>query len=69
MSTTYSNLWEFSAVFLTHQNVHYSTNNKLTDHVERKVPKYEYHKIRERKVKSLTKNGSNHEKKGIWKVN
>ena len=28
----------------------------LTDHVERKVPKYEYHKIRERKVKTLTGN-------------
>ena len=28
----------------------------LTDYVERKVPKYEYHKIRERKVKSLTRN-------------
>jgi len=25
------------------------------DHVERKVPKYEYHKIRERKVKTLNK--------------
>ena len=27
-----------------------------SDHVERKVPKYEYHKIRERKVKTLTRN-------------
>jgi hypothetical protein len=26
------------------------------DHVERKVPKYEYHKLRERKVKTLTRN-------------
>ena len=27
-----------------------------TDHVERKVPKYEYHKIWERKVKTLARN-------------
>ena len=27
-----------------------------TDHVERKVPKYENHKLRERKVKTLTRN-------------
>ena len=26
------------------------------DHVERKVPKYENHKLRERKVKTLTRN-------------
>ena len=26
------------------------------DHVESKIPKYEYHKIRERKVKTLTRN-------------
>jgi hypothetical protein len=26
------------------------------DHMERKVPKYEYNKIRERKVKTLTGN-------------
>ena len=29
---------------------------KLLDHVERKVPKYENHKLRERKVKTLTRN-------------
>ena len=28
----------------------------ILDHVERKVPKYEYHNIRERKVKTLTRN-------------
>ena len=27
----------------------------ITGHVERKVPKYEYHKIRERKVKTYQK--------------
>ena len=27
-----------------------------TDHVERKVTKYENHKLRERKVKTLTRN-------------
>jgi hypothetical protein len=30
------------------------------DHMERKVPKYEYHKIRERKVKTLTRNRRDH---------
>ena len=30
--------------------------NQIINHVERKVPKYEYHKIRERKVKTLTRN-------------
>ena len=30
--------------------------DKETDHVERKVPKYENHKIRGRKVKTLTRN-------------
>ena len=30
--------------------------NTVTDHVERKVPKYENHKLRERKVKTLTRN-------------
>jgi hypothetical protein len=29
--------------------------NIYTDHMERKVPKYEYHKIRERKVKTGTR--------------
>jgi hypothetical protein len=28
----------------------------FSDHVERKVPKYENHKLRERKVKTLTRN-------------
>ena len=28
----------------------------IMDHVERKVPKYENHKLRERKVKTLTSN-------------
>jgi hypothetical protein len=28
----------------------------IINHVERKVPKYEYHKIRERKVKTPTRN-------------
>ena len=33
------------------------TKGKLIiDHVERKVPKYENHKLRERKVKTLTRN-------------
>ena len=30
--------------------------NKEINHVERKVPKYENHKLRERKVKTLTRN-------------
>ena len=30
--------------------------NGRLDHVERKVPKYENHKLRERKVKTLTRN-------------
>ena len=29
--------------------------NLETNYMERKVPKYEYHKIRERKVKTLTR--------------
>ena len=28
----------------------------ILDHVERKIPKYEKHKIRERKVRTLTEN-------------
>ena len=31
-------------------------NNLFIDHVERKVLKYENHKLRERKVKTLTRN-------------
>ena len=32
----------------------------ITDHVERKVPKYANHKLRERKVKTLTRNWRDH---------
>ena len=35
-------------------------NSNFSDHVERKVPKYENHKIRERKVKTLTRNWRDH---------
>ena len=38
--------------------IYYSAN-----HVERKVPKYEWHKIRERKVKTLTRNWRDH-----WRI-
>ena len=37
------------------------------DHVERKVPKYENHKLRERKVKTLTRNWRDHKRTGIYK--
>ena len=37
------------------------------DHVERKVPKYENHKLRERKVKTLTRNWSDHCRTGTQK--
>ena len=36
--------------------------------MERKVPKYEYHKIRERKVKTLTRNWRYHCRKGTRKL-
>jgi hypothetical protein len=35
----------------------------LMDHVERKVPNYENHKLRERKVKTLTRNWRDHRRK------
>ena len=38
------------------------------DHVERKVPKYEYHQIRERKVKTLTRNWRDHWRIGTRKL-
>ena len=40
------------------QNLYYKLNSNLllTDHVERKVLKYKDHKLRERKVKTLTRN-------------
>ena len=37
------------------------------DHVERKVLKYENHKLRERKVKTLTRNWRDHRRTGIHK--
>ena len=36
--------------------------NIYIDHVERKVPKYENHKLRERKEKTLTRNWRDHER-------
>ena len=33
-----------------------------SDHVERKVPKYENHKLKERKMKTLTRNWRDHER-------
>ena len=39
----------------------------IWDHVERKVPKYENHKIREKKVKTLTRNWSDHRRIGTQK--
>ena len=36
--------------------------------MERKVPKYEYHKIRERKVKTLTRNWRDHCRTGTQKL-
>ena len=39
----------------------------LLDHIERKVPKYEYPKIRERKVKTLTRNWSDNCRTGTRK--
>ena len=44
-----------------------NTRIKRIDHVERKVPKYEYHKIRERKVKTLTRNWRDHCRTGTRK--
>ena len=41
--------------------------NNGMDHVERKVPNYEYHKIRERKVKTLTRNWKDHCRTGTRK--
>ena len=38
------------------------------DHVERKVPKYEYYKIRERKVKTLIGNWRDHWRTSTWKL-
>ena len=38
-----------------------------TDHVERKVPKYENHKLRERKVKTLTRIWRDHKRTGTHK--
>ena len=37
------------------------------DHVERKVPKYKNHKLRERKVKTLTRNWRDHRRAGTHK--
>ena len=39
----------------------------LLDHVERKVPKYKNHKLRERKVKTLTRNSRDHQRTGTHK--
>ena len=39
----------------------------LPDHVERKVPKFENHKLRERKVKTLTRNWRDHRRIGTHK--
>ena len=42
-------------------------NNTGIVYMERKVPKYGKHKIRERKVKTLTKNRRNHRRTGTRK--
>ena len=53
------------------QNLHCNTLTRLLqlyiNHVERKVPKYENHKLRERKVKTLTRNWRDHQKTGTHK--
>ena len=38
------------------QNMETKRNIKWDDHLERKVPQYKNHKLRERKVKTLTRN-------------
>ena len=43
------------------------TKVDIEDHVERKVPKYENHKLRERKVKTLTRNWRDHRRTGTYK--
>ena len=42
--------------------VHLVYINIYIDHVERKVPEYENHKLRERKVKTLTRNWRDHKR-------
>jgi hypothetical protein len=49
----------------SHIKINYLTYFK--DHVERKVPKYKNHKLRERKVKTLTRNWRDHWRTGTHK--
>ena len=44
-----------------------SVSKIKTDHEERKVPKYENHKLKERKVKTLTRNWRDHRRTGTHK--